>query len=63
MFVAGFDPSNTTTATEIYSIYIGGTHWDEAYGVALAQDGTIWLAGATYSPDIWIKGNPTYQGQ
>jgi Beta-propeller repeat len=62
MFVAGFDPKNTTTATEIFSIYIGGTHWDEAYGVALATDGTIWLAGATYSPDIWIKGSPTYQG-
>ena len=46
---------------EIYSIYIGGTHWDEAYGMALAPDGTVWLAGGTYSPDIWIQGNP-YQG-
>jgi hypothetical protein len=63
MFVAGFDPANTTTATEIYSIYIGGTHWDEAYGVAVAPDGTIWLAGATYSPDIWITGSPTYQSR
>jgi Beta-propeller repeat len=62
MFIAGFDPSNTTTATETYSIYIGGTHWDEAYGLALAPDGTLWLAGATYSPDIWITGRPTYQG-
>jgi hypothetical protein len=61
MFVAGFDPSATTTATLIYSIYIGGTHWDEAYGIALAPDATIWLAGATYSPDIWIVGNSVYQ--
>jgi hypothetical protein len=63
MFVAALDPAKTTTATLIYSIYIGGTHWDEAYGVALAPDGTIWLAGATYSPDIWIKGSPAYQGK
>jgi hypothetical protein len=61
MFVAGFDPANTGAATKIYSIYIGGTHWDEAYGIAWAPDGTIWLAGGTYSPDIWIQGN-AYQG-
>ena len=58
MFVAAFDPSQTTTATHKYSIYIGGTHWDEAFGIALAPDGTVWLAGGTYSPDIWIQGNP-----
>jgi hypothetical protein len=62
MFVAGFDPSNTGSATEIYSIWIGGSQWDTAYGVALAPDGTIWLAGATFSPDIWIQGN-AYQGK
>jgi hypothetical protein len=63
MFVAGFDPSKSGTATKIYSIYIGGTRWDEAYGVAAAPDGTIWLAGGTFSPDIWILGSPTFQGQ
>lgn len=61
MFIAAFDALNTGSATEIYSIYIGGTHWDEAYGIAVAPDGTIWLAGGTYSPDIWIEGN-AYQG-
>jgi hypothetical protein len=61
MFVAAFDPTAATTATLVYSIYIGGTHWDEAYGIAFAPDGTIWLAGATYSPDIWIVGNSVYQ--
>ena len=61
MFVAGFDPALTGAATEIYSIYIGGTHWDEAYAIAVAPDGSIWLAGGTYSPDIWIQGSP-YQG-
>jgi hypothetical protein len=61
MFLAVFDPSKSGTATEIYSMYIGGTHWDEAYAIAVAPDGTAWLAGGTYSPDIWIEGNP-YQG-
>jgi len=61
MFVAAFDPSQTGSATKSYAIYIGGTHWDEAYGIALAPDGTVWLAGGTFSPDIWIQG-PAYQG-
>ncbi len=65
MFLAVFDPSKSGTATEIYSMYFGGTHWDEAYGIAVAPDGTAWVAGGTYSPDIWIEGNPiqgTYGG-
>ena len=61
MFIAAFNPALSGSATKIYSIYIGGTHWDEAYGIAVAADGTIWLAGGTYSPDIWIAGN-SYQG-
>ena len=61
MFLAVFDPSKSGTAAEIYSMYFGGTHWDEAYGIAVAPDGTAWVAGGTYSPDIWIEGNP-YQG-
>ena len=66
MFVAAFNPSKSAAATEIYSIYIGGTHWDEAYGIAAAPDGSVWLAGGTYSPDIWIHGGAAqghpYQG-
>ncbi len=61
MFMAVFDPSGSGTNTKSYAIYIGGTHWDEAYGIALAPDGTAWLAGGTFSPDIWIQG-PAYQG-
>ncbi|MGP0076111.1 MAG: SBBP repeat-containing protein [Bryobacteraceae bacterium] len=66
MFIAGFDTANSGSATLLYAIYIGGTHWDEAYGVVAAADGTVWLAGGTYSPNIWIQGNATqgypYQG-
>jgi hypothetical protein len=61
MFIAGFDALNTGSATNIYSIYIGGTQYDEAYGLAIAPDGTLWLAGGTYSSDIWIQGN-AFQG-
>jgi hypothetical protein len=61
MFIAAFNPALSGTATKIYSIYIGGTSWDEAYAIAVAPDGTIWLAGGTYSSNIWIAGN-SYQG-
>jgi hypothetical protein len=61
MFLAVFDPSGSGSNTKSYAIYIGGTSWDEAYGIALAPDGTAWLAGGTFSPDIWIQG-PAYQG-
>ena len=60
MFVAAFDPTKTGSASQIHSIYIGGTHWDEAFGIAVATDGTVWLAGGTYSSDIWILN--AYQG-
>ncbi len=61
MFVAGFNALNSGGATNIYSIYIGGTQWDEAYGIAVAPDNSVWIGGCTYSSDIWIQGNP-YQG-
>jgi hypothetical protein len=57
MFIAGFDGNNSGTASLLYDIYIGGTHYDEAYGIAAAPNGTIWLAGCTFSPDIWIQGS------
>lgn len=60
MFIAGFDGNSSGTSSLLYDIYIGGTHYDEAYGIAAAPDGTIWLAGCTFSPDIWIQGSATY---
>jgi len=67
MFIAAFDPSASGTATLHYSIYIGGTHFDEAFGIAVAKDGSVWLAGGTQSPDIWIQGSAAegqpYQGR
>lgn len=52
MFIAGFDPSQSGTATLIYSTYLGGQAWDTGRGIALAADGTVWIAGGTYSFDI-----------
>jgi hypothetical protein len=66
MYIAEFNGTGSGTSSLLYSIYIGGTHWDEAYGIAVAPDNTVWLAGGTFSPDIWIEsasgqGKP-YQG-
>ena len=52
MFVAGFDPSQSGTNSLIYSSYLGGTNWDTGRGIAVASDGTLWIAGGTYSFDI-----------
>jgi hypothetical protein len=51
IFIAGFDPSQSGTATLIYSTYLGGTSWDTGRGIAVAADGTIWVAAGTYSFD------------
>jgi Beta-propeller repeat/Viral BACON domain len=51
IFVAGFDPSQSGSATLIYSSYLGGSNWDTGRGIAVAADGTVWVAGGTYSFD------------
>lgn len=40
----------------VYSWYLGGTSDDVAYGVATGPDGSIYLTGATYSPDFPVEG-------
>lgn len=61
MFIAGFDPSQSGTATLIYSTYLGGSSFDTGRGIAVAADGTVWIAGGTYSFDIPLQ-NP-YQNR
>ena len=64
MFVAGFDPSQSGSATLVYSSYLGGTGWDTGRGIAVASDGTLWIAGGTYSFDAPLA-NPyqnSYRG-
>lgn len=40
----------TTAPSILYSTYIGGNQDDQVNSVALSDDGTLYLAGATYSP-------------
>jgi all-beta uncharacterized protein/beta-propeller repeat-containing protein len=56
IFITGVDPKQTGTGTLIYSTYIGGSGWDTGRGIAVASDGTLWIAGGTYSSDINIVG-------
>ena len=57
IFIAGFDPSQSGTATLIYSTFLGGQSWDTGRGIAVAADGTLWIAAGTYSFDIPLQ-NP-----
>ncbi|HUJ49436.1 MAG TPA: SBBP repeat-containing protein [Bryobacteraceae bacterium] len=64
MFVAGFDPSQSGTSSLIYSSYLGGSNWDTGRGIAVASDGTLWIAGGTYSYDAPVHNGyqPNYRG-
>ncbi len=58
--VIGFDPSQSGSATLIYSTYLGGSGGETGRGIAAAPDGTLWTVGSTFSSDFPISGN-TYQ--
>ncbi len=60
MFVVGIDPSQSGAATLIYSSFLGGTGWDIGHSIAVAPDGTLWIAAGTSSFDINIVG-PCFQ--
>jgi Beta-propeller repeat len=65
-FVAAYNPGLSGTATLIFSSYLGGSDWDIGRGIALAADGTVWIAGGTYSYDFPLKGNSrqtVYRGE
>jgi hypothetical protein len=64
IFIAGFDPSQSGSNSLIYSSYLGGTGWDTGRGIAVASDGTLWIAAGTYSYDIPVQNayQPHYRG-
>lgn len=59
-FVAMIDPSLSGSATLVYSSYLGGSLWDIGRSIAVAPDGTVWVAGGTYSHNFPMKGD-SYQ--
>jgi hypothetical protein len=66
MFVAGVDPTQSGASSLVYSTYIGGEGYDIGLGIAVVPDGTLWIAGCTYSSKIELAGisyQPTNQGQ
>ena len=61
VFVAGFDPSQQGAATLFYGTYLGGTEADYGRSIQYAPDGTLWVAGLTFSQDFPTAGN-AWQG-
>lgn len=57
-FFAVIDTTQNATATLIYSTYLGGTAWEEGNAVAVAADGSAWVAGVTWSYDFPMTGAP-----
>jgi len=47
-FVSKFDPNGGL----LYSTYLGGKGWDEAYGIAADSAGNIYVTGQTTSPNF-----------
>jgi len=60
-FVTVFDSGGSTLA---YSTFLGGAGYDEARGIALGSDGTIYTAGYTESTDFPLENSyqSTYNG-
>jgi hypothetical protein len=56
-FVAKFDPSQSGSASLVYSTYLGGSGGDRGYGIAVDANGNALVAGTTTSFDF-----PTVNG-
>ena len=66
MFIAGFNPNQSGANSLLYSTYLGGEGFDVGLGITVAPDGSLWIAGGTYSRQIAIDGlsyQPTYRGE
>jgi hypothetical protein len=51
-FIAVFDPTQSGTASLIYSTYYGGTQEDVARSIAVDAAGVMYVTGFTVSPDF-----------
>jgi hypothetical protein len=55
-FFAMIDTTQSATGTLVYATYLGGSAWEEGNAVAVARDGTAWVAGITWSYDFPLIG-------
>src|SRR5258706_8561762 len=55
VFVSVIDPSKDPTTALIYSTYLGGTNFEEPFGIAISK-GKVFVAGYTASDDFPIGG-------
>jgi hypothetical protein len=55
VFVTVIDPSKDPASALVYSTYLGGTKFEEAFGIAVF-DGKVFVAGYTTSDDFPIGG-------
>lgn len=60
----GFVMKFTSTGEHVWSTYIGGSGWDEAYTVAVDNDGNVYVTGYTESAG-WVSGgyDTTFNGE
>ncbi len=56
-FVSGFDPKLSDIDSLIYSTFLGGSSFEQGYGITSAPVGTLWVVGETYSVDFPLTGN------
>jgi len=52
VFVTKIDPSQTGTASLIYSTYLGGTSGEVGQGIAVDGSGNVYVTGGTNSTDF-----------
>jgi len=55
VFVSVIDPSKDPTTALVYSTYLGGTNFEEPFGIAISK-GKVFVAGYTASDDFPIGG-------
>jgi uncharacterized repeat protein (TIGR01451 family) len=61
-FVSKVDPALTTTATLVYSTYLGGEDFDAGNGIAVDSANNAYVVGETWSQSFPVKTGP-FQGQ